>query len=164
MTQQRSIFRPRAVGKSRSQTERSCCSETCVSFFEADYFSHFRLLPLLSRADGVCVVNDSSDDASVLTDTSKESTYVNNPEHHEATKLDRRRTLNDSAVEGLRAQEVAERDLPPSTNASTEGKAIEEQLWVSEWNSIHSLEFVKSRVASCDSRLAFVRGVELLRT
>ena len=27
--------------------------------------------------------------------------------------------------------------------------------------SIHSLEFVKSRVASCDSRLAFVRGVEL---
>ena len=75
------LVRPRTGGSGRLQTEVSCCSETLVSFFGADYFSNFCLRPLLCHADGVCGMNGSPDDASVLSDTSEEAVFANNVEN-----------------------------------------------------------------------------------
>jgi hypothetical protein len=75
------LFRCQTVGGDRRRPETTCCprlSGGLASFFEENNFSNFHLLPLLRHTDEVCGSYVSSDDASVLSDTSEESVFENN--------------------------------------------------------------------------------------
>ena len=76
--------------------------------------------------------------------------------------------LDDSAVEVLRAQEGVglQVDLPPQTIIYTDSlsaKAVAEKKWVSDRmrHIRYSLYFVKSYIASGDTKLAYMKGCDL---
>jgi hypothetical protein len=84
----------------------------------------------------------------------------------DADQLGRRPTLDDSALEVLRAQAGVALDLPPPIVMFTDsmaGKAVAEKLWVSDRmrHIRYSLYFIKSYIASGDIKLAFIRGADL---
>jgi hypothetical protein len=87
-------------------------------------------------------------------------------DEQDAAELGRRPTLDDSALEVLRAQAGVALDLPPPIVIFTDsmaGKAVAEKLWVSDRmrHIRYSLYFIKSYIASGDIKLAFIRGADL---
>jgi len=75
-------------------------------------------------------------------------------------------TLDDSALEVLRAQEGVGLDLPPQTIIFTDSlsaKAVAEKAWISDRmrHIRYSMFFIMSYIASGDIKLAYTKGEDL---
>ena len=80
--------------------------------------------------------------------------------------LGRSPTLDDSALEVLRAQEGVGMDLPPQIVIFTDSlsaKAVAERAWISDRmrHIRYSMFVIKSYIASGDIKLAYIKGPDL---